>query len=95
MSTVQENRTATGVIRTTADVAGPLCIQTLDAETLQPIWTTLDERIEMPIGERYRTLFEDAVGAFPDRSLVIVRVPLDDWYDETTVRMAIEDKLAA
>lgn len=94
MSTVHSPRTAKGVLRTGADVAGPLHIAVLDAATLETLYSTLDERIEMPVADRYREIFDEAVGVYSDRGIVVVRVPLDDWWDETTVRMAIEDKLA-
>jgi hypothetical protein len=95
MSTVHSPRTARGLLRSTADVAGPLHIAVLDATTQETLYTTLDERLEVPVAVRYRELFDEAVGVYPDRGIVVVRVPVDDWYDETTVRMLLEDRAAA
>lgn len=71
-----------------------VCINVLDAQTRSVLYQLLDET-ERPLAEKYQEAFDEATLTFPTRRIVVVRVPLSEWWDETAVQLAREEAAAA
>jgi len=61
-------------------VVETICFKVMDATTGQTLYTALDES-HWSKEAKYRDAFDMAIQQFPNRHIVIARVPVSTWHD--------------